>query len=156
VRAWCALFFQRDEAQADLRALAGRCTPMTESVFFLRRPMSLQALFAPRRAEELGHIDVLGAGSGGDCRGKIASWDCRWRPMKSSILSGFTQLGRIRRDVEVVYVRAGQQRDTPHKIFKCKLDDRWGEAAAIAVPDDSHTNEVSGENVLSHIRIMPR
>ena len=122
---------------ADLSALAAALHDrMTESVFF-ESADELQALFAPRKQKELGHIDVLGLGAAA-----IAAADCELGLSLAPdeieyLVAEFTEAGTQSYRRRVIYVCAGQQRTLPPQDIQCKLDDRWSEAAAITVPDDS-------------------
>ena len=108
---------------------------MTESVFF-ESADELQALFAPREAKALGHIDVLGRGAAA-----IAAAD---RELGLSLaadeidylVAEFKKLGRNPTDVELYMFAQANSEHCRHKIFNATLDHRRREAAAVAVPDD--------------------
>ncbi len=150
--------YENDGGVKDVSAFAAPLHDrMTESVFFESEDQ-LQALFAPREAKGIAHIDVLGRGAAA-----IAEAD---RELGLSLagdeiaylVGEFRRMGRNPADVELYMFAQANSEHCRHKIFNAKwtIRDIEGEAG---VPQPRslfemirNTNEVSGDNVLSAYR----
>ena len=141
-----------DGVVGDISTLAAALHDrMTESVFF-ESADELQALFAPREAKALGHIDVLGLGADAIVAADRALGLSLASDEIEYLVTEFKRLGRNPTDVELYMFAQANSEHCRHKIFNASWTIDGEKQPRSLFQMIRNTNEFSGDDVLSAYR----